>query len=160
MKILNKVLTVLIAVIFTLSVVIAVRASEQTKAQEGVIEVVVKYEMQNEITETAFDLEQITRDIISESINLNALNSNRYGVSFTSDMNKKLYGTSTLDAIYNSKIIELESHYIIPENSSSGDVVIILDTRMINPNNQEFLVMFEYHLNSNKEVYGMNTWVY
>ena len=156
MGILKKIITILVSIMLTLSIMTIVKADSQI----GVTEQIAKYNLQREIDETTLEFEQITQDIINQNISLGNLSSNRYNIIFDSTINSKLKDTETLDDIYFSEIKEIESYYIIPENTSSGDLVIVVDTRVVNDKNNEFLVLFEYHINSGGRVYGMNTWVY
>lgn len=154
MKKLKNILVVLAVVIFTLSIIVNARA------EDGVSKSAAKYALQSEIDKTTYNFEELTKEIIGKNTSLSNLNSNNYGISFNIDTNKKFENTKTLDSLFLSEITEIESYYITPENSSSGDLVIMVDIRMVNEKDNEFIAIFEYHINSGNQVYGINTWIY
>lgn len=154
MKKLNKILIIITAVVITLSIIFSV------KAQEGLSKDQAKYLLMSEIENVTSDFENLTDDLINRKLNVSNLSSNSYGIAFTKSASEKFKNTRTLDDLYLSELTEIESHYIIPENTTSGDLIIVVDARMVNEKDNEFLVLFEYHINSGNQVYGINTWVY
>ena len=107
------------------------------------------------------ETDELIVDLIYASAkgDLNELNDN--ALYFESDCFYDMYSFISNNDIGSSNIGDIVIDFTYPDNSSTGDVVIMANTK-IWYNNGEYnkAYMFEYHINSDGRIYGFTLWVY
>lgn len=78
---------------------------------------------------------------------------------FTNDCFAEVIEYTKENDINSSIVSELVVDYTTPSNSSTGDTVIMANTK-IQYKQYNKLYMFELHVNKEGKIYGFNAWVY
>lgn len=91
--------------------------------------------------------------------NVNKLNDK--ALYFESDCFYDMYSFVSDNDIDSNSVGEIVIDFTYPDNSSTGDIVIMANTKIWH-NNREYnnAHLFEFHINSNGEIYGFNFWTY
>lgn len=84
---------------------------------------------------------------------------NKVKLSVKTDIYQELIKYASEDNFYGGDIIECKVETTFPDKSSTGDTVIMANTK-INYTNYTLLYLFEFHVDINGEIYGYNIWVY
>lgn len=104
----------------------------------------------------------IFTDIVEASFSHNETAVNKYRDLFESDVYNRYIEyiqNNNLKSGYD-KIEECVVDFTYPENSDTGDIVIIVNTKVDYKDGYNKIYLHEFHINNNNKVYGFNIWVY
>ena len=82
--------------------------------------------------------------------------------------NTAYFETSAYQSVYNfiekdsiqGSVIDNSIEFTYPDNSSTGDSVIMMNYKLSIGNGYNVIYLFEFHINSNGKIYGFNAWEY
>ena len=82
--------------------------------------------------------------------------------------NTAYFETSAYQSVYNfiekrsvqGNVIDSSIEFTYPDNSSTGDSVIMMNYKLSVGGGYNVLYLFEFHVNSNGKIYGFNAWEY
>ena len=83
-----------------------------------------------------------------------------YANYFEPDCYSELYEYTMSNDLQFESIINSVIDFTYPDNSSTGDSVIMCNTKIVYTNNYTGMCLFEYHINALGKIYGYNIWVY
>lgn len=152
MKRKNKLRQIISIFILSLSLTISSTASAVEKKETS------KDSLEN-ITDTEreeFAL-SLTQSILSNNTDFMQANTDK----FTTDVYSKLTTYIERNTLGEPAIINSCYDYITPNNSSTGDSVIMENVKIgYDDYKYNKVFLFEYHVNSNGDIYGYNIWQY
>jgi hypothetical protein len=83
-----------------------------------------------------------------------------YAKYFTGDCFTNLYNYTMENNLEHESVVSSVIDFTYPENSSTGDTVIMVNAQILYDSTHKGLYLFEYHVDANGDIYGYNIWVY
>lgn len=118
-------------------------------------------QVENLETMSKNDCEDIMIDLLIAIINNDTSFMYKYIGMFTSDCYDTMYQYISSNDINSSIISNMTLDFTYPDNSSTGDSVMMLNTKVWYDNQSyNLLYLFEFHINSAGDIYGFNVWTY
>lgn len=107
------------------------------------------------------ETEQIIRSIVGVTVSKDASWFDANYMYFTNPCFDKIKNYASNNNIIGDVISEVVVDFTYPENSTTGDTVIMANTRVwANGNTVNCVYLFEFHINSDGLIYGYNIWAY
>lgn len=107
------------------------------------------------------ETEQTIRSIVGVIVSNDASWIDNNYMYFTSPCFDKIKAYASNNNIIGDVISEVVVDFTYPENSTTGDTVIMANTRVwANGNTVNCVYLFEFHVNSEGLIYGYNVWAY
>lgn len=107
------------------------------------------------------ETEQTIRSIVGVIVSNDASWIDNNYMYFTSPCFDKIKGYASNNNIIGDVISDVVVDFTYPENSTTGDTVIMANTRIwANGNTVNCVYLFEFHINSEGLIYGYNVWAY
>ena len=101
---------------------------------------------------------------IIQSISTSIINNNLKSLSANSDYFEAPAYKSVADFInrdsVKGSIIDSIIEFTYPDNSSTGDSVVMANYKLSIGNKHNILYLFEFHINKEGRIYGFNAWEY
>lgn len=114
-----------------------------------------------------YNLEKMNRtecNSIIQSISTSIINNNLKSLSANSDYFEAQAYKSVADFInrdsVKGSIIDSIIEFTYPDNSSTGDSVVMANYKLSIGNKHNILYLFEFHINKEGRIYGFNAWEY
>lgn len=145
MKKAKQLILILLVIIFSSLVTFKVKASEELEKPTNIEQMTV-----NEVNKLFYDL---TDGIINH--NSTKLPSGLIEQSAKTDLDILLVNNTI-----GGKLENVVVDFTYPENSSTGDTVVMVNAKVNYDNYYTKLYLFEYHVNASGKIYGYNVWVY
>lgn len=153
MKINKKILSIILslAIVISLNNMLIVNATNALNVVE----------VENLETMTKNDCEDIMMTLLTAILNHDTGFMYQYIGLFTSDCYDSMYKYISNNNINSTIISDVTVDFTYPDNSSTGDSVIMLNTKVWYDNQSyNLLYLFEFHINSSGDIYGYNVWTY
>ena len=124
-------------------------------------------EEHDQLHKKVYNLEKMNRtecNSIIQSISTSIINNNLKSLSANSDYFEAPAYKSVADFInrdsVKGSIIDSIIEFTYPDNSSTGDSVVMANYKLSIGNKHNILYLFEFHINKEGRIYGFNAWEY
>ena len=107
------------------------------------------------------ELDNTLLNVVNSMVHSDATYINNNQDLFTIDAYYDIIDCISKEVVQDGNIGSVSIEFTYPENSSTGDSVVMLNTKIRKHETQNQLVyMFEFHINSEGKIYGFNIWAY